>query len=483
MRLRSTFATLFGISLAVMPVVLLMGSVEGLAACTVVAGLCYSLRDYFSPEQDSVNVMTCYAAFASLWFGVGNLVGYLLDGDQYPQFHVYDVPEYLLEAQVLATLGTVVPLLTFDACERHRARVSRRSPSQFGFEVSDRDLLRFCVGLLAITFSSQLLGIQFDFLGTLASLIYLGAVLVIFIISSQWQSPRATSLPRWTKWLAIALMVYQVGIALLFSNMRNNLVWPVAAYFLPFVLRKRLTLARVAGGVALVLCFAYVFQAIGEVRTQLFGEERLAYILDRPSGTGARDESGDATGLVSLAARLSTFNQLTQVVRIVEDEGLMEGETISYALYIFVPRAVWPDKPEVAPGQWFARKLGRGMDVGGSRFSNAINMTIPGELYLNFGWIGVLLGMVGVGALYHQYWQVAGYFRSDTNPIGLVFTYILINQAMFNGSHFAGAINLVLSFICLLAISWGLSLMFRRLRSEPSPTRASEQPEPQSAPL
>jgi hypothetical protein len=269
----------------------------------------------------------------------------------------------------------------------------------------------------------------------------------------------------------------------LFSNMRNNLVWPVAAYFLPYVLRKRLTLARVAGGVVLVLCFAYVFQAIGEVRTQLFGEERLAYILDRPSGTGASDESGDATGLVSLAARLSTFNQLTQVVRIVEDEGLMEGETISYALYIFVPRAVWPDKPEVAPGQWFARKLGRGMDVGGSRFSNAINMTIPGELYLNFGWIGVLLGMVGVGALYHQYWQVAGYFRSDTNPIGLVFTYILINQAMFNGSHFAGAINLVLSFICLLAISWGLSLMFRRLRSEPSPTRASEQPEPQSAPL
>lgn len=484
MRLHQKFASVYALSLVCIPLVGLLGSIEGLAVCTIVAGLCYALRDYFAPEPDSINVMTCYAAFAALWFGVGNLCGYVLDPDAYPQYHTYDVPEYLFEAQVLATLGAVVPMVVYDLCKKGIRTNGRRAPSLFGFEVSDRDLIRFSLGLFAIGFVAQFLGIQYGFLGTVGSIISMGPVLLIFIISSRWRSPQATSLPRWTERLAIVVMIYQVGMALLFSNMRNTLIWPVAAYFLPFVLRKQLTPVRVAAGIVLIVCFAVVFQAIGEVRGEVFGTERVSYIIQRPSEAEAGiGGASDALGLVPLTARLSTFNQLTQVVRIAQEEGFQDGETIQYALYIFIPRALWPEKPVIAPGQWFAKKLGRGMDYDETRFSNAINMTIPGELYMNFGWLAVIFGMAGVAFLYHRFWEMSRFFDGDANPVGLVFGYVLFSQAMFNGSHLGGVLNLVFWYISLLGVTWALTFIFQRVRPAQPGERVAGRTEPQSAPL
>src|SRR5262245_16274306 len=96
---RNFFAALYGLSLMCLGIAALAGSIEAMAACTIVAGVSYAVRDYLMPRPDSVTIMTCYAAFAALWFGLGNLAGYVLDPDLYPQFHPYDVPEYLFEAQ------------------------------------------------------------------------------------------------------------------------------------------------------------------------------------------------------------------------------------------------------------------------------------------------------------------------------------------------------------------------------------------------
>lgn len=460
MRARDVSAIVYVLSLTIFPFGIYLRSVELMALCTVTAGFGYALRDYFSPEPESNTVMTCYAAFAALWFGLGNLVGYLLDPDAFPQFHTYAVPEFLFEAQVLASLGAILPLVAFDAVRRRRPRGARRALLPLlGYDLADREILWLALSLLSLGWATRLLGLQFGFLGTVGGLISMGPALFIFIISARWRSPAPTTLPQWTKGLAIAVMVFEAVMALLFSNMRNTIIWPVAAYFLPFLLRKQITVRRLAVGVLLVLTFSLLFKSIGEVRGELFGSERLAYIVEQ-----ARDvsldipaESGeDALGITNVLARLSTFNQLTQVVRLVEDEGFYEGETIGYAVYVFVPRLIWPEKPSVAPGQWFARKLGRGQELGGARFSNAINMTIPGELYLNFGWIAVVVCMFGVGLLYFYLWETARFFSTDSNPVGQAFGYILFGQAMFNGSHIGGVFNLVLWYISLLAVGWAL---------------------------
>ena len=466
MRLDDLFRTVFGVSVVVMAFGILLESPALLALLTVIAGLSFALSDYFSPRPDSVNVISCYAAFSALWFGLGNFFGYVLDPDKFPQFHGYDVPEFNFEAQVIATMGAIVPLIAYDTVRAHFERKGTTILSRIGFDVSDRDLVRFCVALLGISIVAQLAGLSFGFLGTLGSVIDMGPVLVIFIIFSRWRSDRPTTMPRWTMWLAVGVGLYQVGLGLLYSNMRNVLIWPVAAFFLPIILNKRLTLTRAVAGVALVFAFAISFQGIGEIRGRMFGNERLAYLVARSEAEvgAAADEDDDDFGLIGLTARLSTFNQLTQVVRLVREDGYYDGETIGYAVYVFIPRVIWPEKPIIAPGQWFARRLGRGVGYEGGTFSNAINMTIPGELFLNFGWFATALGLATLGLIYYLLWQAVTFHRSESNPVALIFTYVLFSQAMFNGSHLGAFINLILWYISLTALTWALGLVFSKLR-------------------
>jgi hypothetical protein len=89
----------------------------------------------------------------------------------------------------------------------------------------------------------------------------------------------------------------------------------------------------------------------------------------------------------------------------VDRSGLMLGETMKYAGYAFVPRVLWPDKPTVTRGAWFSSYLGL-YDTEADA-TTAIGMTAAGELYWNFGIIGVLVGMIAIGCALGFLWNLA----------------------------------------------------------------------------
>jgi hypothetical protein len=63
-------------------------------------------------------------------------------------------------------------------------------------------------------------------------------------------------------------------------------------------------------------------------------------------------------------------------------------------LATFVPKIVWSDKPSLATG----RVVNKEFHVTEADFSDTyISPSIPGELYWNFGWPGVLVGMAIIG--------------------------------------------------------------------------------------
>jgi hypothetical protein len=64
-----------------------------------------------------------------------------------------------------------------------------------------------------------------------------------------------------------------------------------------------------------------------------------------------------------------------------------DGYTILLFFEGFVPRVLWPGKPDTSIGQLFNREL----RITESR-ENYISTTILGELYWNFGWLGILGG-------------------------------------------------------------------------------------------
>lgn len=465
MRLRDLCALSFFFSLACLMGGLLMRSEVVLAGATALAGLSYAGRDYFHRRPEALTILSVYAFFAAFWFGVANLAGYLAEnGPYHSDFYKYDVREFQYTAQMLASLAVVVPLLTFDFFRQQRRHgwQQLRLP-RLGFEVSDRTLLRIALAFLALGWAVRYLALPIGWLGTLSSLVIAAPNVAILTLKLRWLGPRP-DLPRWTSHLPFVLMVLEVAQFTLFSNMRNTIVWPVVAYSIPYVLLKRLTLRRAAVGVMLLLVFASVFQVLGEVRGQVFGLDRISHLLEgSPLAADGTSETDDDRGLVVLAARLSTFNQLTQVVRLVDEGGFYNGQTLRYLLYVFIPRIIWPDKPQVAPGQWFAEKIGRGQRLG-ARFSNAVNMTVPGELYLNFGWLGTVAGLALTGLLYLLFWEATAFHESMRNPIANLMAFGLLEQAMFTGAHFGGVVNMVLLYMAGLACGGALATVVRRRR-------------------
>ncbi len=468
---------LFFSSLLFLGISALLISKEMVAFGTFLVGLSYALRDYFDRQSASLSAMSVYALFAGLWFGLGNLAGYLAEEGIYHElFFKYEVMEFAFDSQLLAALGAVIPLLVYDWAKsifRHRQRVSLLP--KVGVESPDSLIFIMAIVLVLIGWTFRYLGSLFS-LGTVDSFILMGPNIAIFVLTMRWLDSEPPQMPTWSRWVPIGVMSFDVVTFTMFSNMRNNIVWPIASLCLPYLLHKAITAKRFAFGLVLIFGFIFVFKPLGELRGQIFGAERLTQIVERSpfaENQNVSDDDFDRWGAMTALARLSTFNQLTQISRIVHEEGYYEGETLDYLLYVFIPRIIWRDKPQIVPGQWFAEKIGRGFRMDDTRFSNAINMTIPGELFLNFGWFGVVLGMALLGFLYFLFWQSASIYSEKRNLLGQAFAVTLFTQAIFSGSHFGGVVNLVLWYLMLLAFTFIIRIFLKPLMRmrQSSPTR------------
>jgi hypothetical protein len=75
------------------------------------------------------------------------------------------------------------------------------------------------------------------------------------------------------------------------------------------------------------------------------------------------------------------------------DVPFQHGLTLIDLPFAFIPRIIWPDKPSVPAGQLFNKQFYHGTD------DTYISPSHLGELYWNFGWPGVLIGMAMIGAI------------------------------------------------------------------------------------
>jgi hypothetical protein len=108
------------------------------------------------------------------------------------------------------------------------------------------------------------------------------------------------------------------------------------------------------------------------------------------------------------------------------DQGFLGGSEWGYILPGLIPRALWHDKPTIAQGFVFSATLGWGADADSATTSTG--ETAAGELFWNFGWPGVLVGMYLLGAAVSSLtWRPAG-----TDPRRGVFEMMIYVSTMFN---------------------------------------------------
>jgi len=209
------------------------------------------------------------------------------------------------------------------------------------------------------------------------------------------------------KHLAAFWTIVLVNIAVGFiSGFKGQVVWPLIwALFIYYYYRRR------------VPPMAVVAAVVGAL---LLIPANLAYrALARPTASTASpiDSIGDtwqaATDAVASTLEASTsqrvttfamwatarFRNIDSVALIVqktpEQHPYLRGELYRQALPVtIVPRFLWPSKPSLQAGYEFGQKyLGLPPEI-----RTSIPITQPGDLYMNFGLAGVLLGMAAWGA-------------------------------------------------------------------------------------
>lgn len=117
-------------------------------------------------------------------------------------------------------------------------------------------------------------------------------------------------------------------------------------------------------------------------------------------------------------------------------------------LYAFVPRIIWPDKPVLQPGTMFGRLL---LDPtsSGAEWNSSFGFFHIGDLYMTFGFVGMLIGMAVLGCIYRVLYRL--FDPQRCRDLGLTFIYILLLWAVVGGfeSDIPGVYSNVLKLLAL----------------------------------
>lgn len=415
-----------------------------LASAFAAAGLV--ANDVSRSGLDGISPITLYA-LAACATESANVIG-LLAGDESNRslYFLYAVDEHTLLAAWLSFAGTVLPVLGFFAISRDPGwkRAINWLPSVSG-RVTFRHLTiggtALALGIIVIRW----LGLVPN-LGTVtAVLLEMPAIITFVLARSAAQSGRYRVL-----WLAFLIAVLESARAVLFDFLRGNMIAPFVAFVLGALLGSRsLALLRTRFFVpiyAAAVVFVVYFGAFGAARTSSGGMERVLRTIEME---GVPEELAMQPGQrQNVVGRLTNFNQLSQIGRLVEEDGFYNGATLSYLGTAFIPRFLWPEKPIIAKGSWFAVRIGQAYIKRDGLSSNSVNMTVPGELYLNFGWLGVIFGCTLFGALIAVLWLRTNFWDSQ-NTFGSAFGYFLFWFAIWLGIDLQVLVTLLAMYLTL----------------------------------
>jgi len=209
---------------------------------------------------------------------------------------------------------------------------------------------------------------------------------------------------RTALWLAmvVTLMLGQVIIGFVTDVRGIALMPPVLVVIALTLLDNKVPKAWL---LALLVILAVLFPILSAYRTAISGDrglsreqavQNLSKVLDVVMAYADKDaeRSGQVLGKSSLFERLSIKENVEHVfTHAGVDVPFQNGRTLAPIPLAFIPRLVLPDKVDVSTGVLFNHTFYRGDD------DTYISPSHLGELYWNFGWPGLLLGTLLIGAV------------------------------------------------------------------------------------
>jgi hypothetical protein len=118
---------------------------------------------------------------------------------------------------------------------------------------------------------------------------------------------------------------------------------------------------------------------------------------------------------VIVTHRLYGFDSLTLAVRYTpKSVPYQDGATLKNLAAGLVPRVLWPGKPKIGIGYWFALTYW-GTPPGVTEVPQSV--THPGELWIDFGWLGVIIGLGILGIWYRFVYSSLRPLESGTGAV------------------------------------------------------------------
>jgi hypothetical protein len=352
----------------------------------------------------------------------------------------YLIPRYIDLATQIWCISTTCIIIGYQMA------VNKSLPP-IGFETPSKKVLNTIFYSIIIVRTLAIFGTRIPFLsGPLLKIFILVNSAAILFYSRLWAKEKSHTYRIY----AIALWTIETYAALKSAFLRFELILPTVYLFTGYFVGKGnmrfLLTYRVIPFLIVISVYSSVFKSLQKNRNNFY-----AVIFEN----AVDDKEKDKENSGALLERSSNLAQLTAVCRLVNSNGFYNGKASQPLIAAVIPRAIWPDKPLVQLGAWFALEItGTSNAVGpGQASSNSVNMSVPGELYLDFGWIGIIIGSVLFGAFFPLLWNATDFYSSEYNLTGTVFGgYLLVVAGGGLGADLQIVITLVSIYVSLFLI-------------------------------
>lgn len=405
-------------------------AVLGLAVLTGFIGMIPLLLDASRPPEARQILLTAISFLWVVFFAVPALTQYLWA--EPTELGIFALaghrPQDIAAAQLAALAGLICMMAGFHLPTGRF--VSRRLP-KLKPEWSHGTVLLVALVMIPLGWSVFLAG-QFGlvpkragsgFLGTIAASIYY-VISLLTLAFIRYRSAPAM--------LLLFLLIPPTMFYGFFTGGKRGVLLPLAMVALPYlVVERRLRMSFLIGGLVLIILLYPVAQFY-RVVVQQGATLGAVQVLSNPgrafsqlAGFIASYDLGEylEVGLQASGSRINALGVATVIIRDTPSRVPYQGGwSIGYIFLAYIPRILWPGKPTISIGQWVTDTYGPGPHIRSNTGASWI-----GELYFNFGYPGVLIGMLILGLWFRVLQE--HFFRPDATIPALLLACTVVDQA------------------------------------------------------
>jgi predicted phage tail protein len=218
-----------------------------------------------------------------------------------------------------------------------------------------------------------------------------------------------------------------------FTGSKGRFFAPLAMVALTYVATRRQI--RVRWVIVGIVALALLYPAAEFYRQVVLEENTLTAItmlknpeaaLRRVSAYTSTFDFGEylASGVQMTTGRFAGVGITSIILRDTPERVPYQGGwTIGYIFLSYVPRILWPGNPDMSIGQWVTDHY-----MGGPSIRSNTGPSWVGELYFNFGYLGIVVGMLVLG-VYFRILHEAFFNPDATMPlrwVGVIQIYLTV---------------------------------------------------------